>query len=127
MNITIKNVFEVLGVLLVVLFLIGAVFNLLVRLDASTSDSISLQANTSAYAAASVVEQSSVSGTSFVLSAAQKQALMSLGLEAGAVPSVITVEQEACFVSVLGAEKAEAIKTGDIPSNFDFFRLKKCI
>jgi hypothetical protein len=68
-----------------------------------------------------------VSGTSFVLSAAQKQALMSLGLEAGAVPSVITVEQEACFVSVLGAEKAEAIKTGDIPSNFDFFRLKKCI
>lgn len=63
----------------------------------------------------------------FKLSEAQKQALISFGIDPATVPSSISADQEACFVSVLGETRVSEIKTGAVPSALEFFRAKTCI
>lgn len=63
----------------------------------------------------------------FQLSAAQKQALVSFGIDPATVPSSISATQETCFVSVLGEARVSEIKAGAVPSAFEFFKAKTCI
>ncbi|MEY3784045.1 MAG: hypothetical protein RLZZ230_367 [Candidatus Parcubacteria bacterium] len=63
----------------------------------------------------------------FVLSEAQKQALINLGLNPATVPSTIDPKQEACFVEVLGKTRVEEIKSGAVPGAIEFVKAKACI
>jgi hypothetical protein len=76
----------------------------------------------------STTDTSAGAGTSgFQLSDAQKQALIDLGIDPASVPSTISAEQEACFVSVLGAARVAEIKAGAVPSTIELLRAKSCI
>ncbi len=63
----------------------------------------------------------------FVLSPAQKQALISFDIDPASVPSSISTEQETCFTGVLGASRVTEIKAGAVPSALEFFKAKACI
>jgi len=63
----------------------------------------------------------------FALSEAQKQALVSVGIDPSAVPDSISAEQEACFVSTLGESRVAEIKTGAVPNALEFLKAKGCI
>jgi hypothetical protein len=66
-------------------------------------------------------------GGSFQLSDAQRQALISFGIDPASVPSSINAEQEACFVGVLGEARVFEIKDGAVPSGIEFLKAKACI
>lgn len=63
----------------------------------------------------------------FILSEAQKQALVSFGIDPASVPTTISSEQEVCFTGVLGGSRVAEIKTGAVPSALEFFKAKSCI
>jgi hypothetical protein len=65
--------------------------------------------------------------TGFQLSEEQKQALADLGIDPDAVPTTISAEQEACFVSALGASRVSEIKAGAVPNPFEFMKAKSCV
>lgn len=62
-----------------------------------------------------------------VLSDAQEKALETFGIDPAKVPTSITPEQEACFTSILGAERVAQIKAGDTPTATEYFKAKSCI
>lgn len=53
----------------------------------------------------------------------QAEALESVGL----TPSSISADQEACFVRILGQERVDAVKAGDVPSASEFFSARECL
>lgn len=63
----------------------------------------------------------------FELTAAQKEALASYGIDPNSISTTITAEQEACFVDVLGAPRVAEIRNGAVPSGFEFVRAQSCI
>ncbi len=71
-------------------------------------------------------DASTVNGE-FYLSDQQKQALTSFGIDPTAVPSTINLEQENCFVSVLGEARVNQIKSGAVPNAMEFLKAKACI
>lgn len=66
-------------------------------------------------------------GGSFQLSEAQKQALVSFGIDPTNIPNSISAEQETCFVGALGQARVVEIKAGAVPSGIEFFKAKGCI
>ena len=70
---------------------------------------------------------SATTSTPFVVTAAQKQALIKYGISSSSVPATISVTQEACFVKVLGAERVAEIKGGAVPSLIEFAKAKGCL
>lgn len=126
MNKTVTVVFVVLGGLFVVLLLIGAGYFL------SVTQSDNTARYTASSAAVTANEMSSTSGETaseetFTLTASQKQALSSFGIDPATVPSSISAAEEACFVAELGVDRVADIKAGGIPSAIDFFKAKNCI
>ena len=73
------------------------------------------------------VDVSATESSSFTLSDAQKQALVSFGIDPASVPSTISAEMEACFVRALGAPRVVEIKAGAVPGALEFFKAKSCI
>lgn len=71
-------------------------------------------------------DASTVNGE-FYLSDQQKQALTSFGIDPTAVPSTINLEQENCFVSLLGEARVDEIKNGAVPNAMEFIKAKACI
>ncbi len=63
----------------------------------------------------------------FVLTAAQKQALINFGVSTSSVPTTVSVTQEACFVAALGVSRIVEIKAGAVPSLAEFAKVKGCI
>ncbi len=63
----------------------------------------------------------------FNLSPAQKEALINLGISPESVPDSISVEQEQCFVNVLGESRVAEIRAGAVPGAIEFFKAKSCI
>jgi len=63
----------------------------------------------------------------FNLSAAQRQALINLGVSPDSIPTSLSYEQEQCFVGVLGEARVDEIKAGAIPGPLEFMRAKACI
>lgn len=66
-------------------------------------------------------------GGGFTLSPAQKQALVNVGIDPGAVPNSISAEQESCFVGVLGEARVGEIRNGAVPNAIEFAKAKSCI
>ncbi len=65
--------------------------------------------------------------TGFTLSAAQKSALTSLGIDPTTVPSTISAAQEVCFVETLGSARVSEIKAGAVPNAIELLKAKPCI
>jgi len=63
----------------------------------------------------------------FELSNAQIEALIDLGVDPDDIPNSISAEQEMCMIEALSEERAQEIKTGDIPSMLEFAQLRSCI
>lgn len=63
----------------------------------------------------------------FTLSDGQKQALSSLGIAPESIPGEITASQVSCFESTLGVERVAEIRSGAIPSTFEFLKAKGCL
>jgi len=62
-----------------------------------------------------------------LLSPAQEKTLETFGVNPASIPSSITPEQEACFISVLGEARVQEIKAGDSPTATEMFNAKGCI
>lgn len=63
----------------------------------------------------------------FQLSEEQRQAIISIGIDPSSVPSSISVDQEVCFVGILGESRVAEIKAGAVPSTLEFLKAKSCI
>ncbi len=63
----------------------------------------------------------------FALSEAQKQALVSFGIDPASVPASVSIEQEACFVAALGESRVAEVKAGAVPNALEFYKAKGCI
>lgn len=62
-----------------------------------------------------------------LLSGSQEKALETFGIDPASVPSEITPEQEACFVSILGEARVAEIKAGATPTMAEYLKAKGCI
>ena len=60
------------------------------------------------------------------MTAAQAEALNSVGLDASAAQS-FTPEQIACFESLLGAPRVAEIKAGAVPTMAEFYTVRGCL
>ena len=63
----------------------------------------------------------------FQLSDAQRQSLISAGVDPSQVPANVTSTQEACFADVLGDVRVAEIKSGAVPSSIEFLKAKSCL
>lgn len=133
-NIT-TQFFVTFGVIFLILMVIGLYFLLTDapgKQEASTlqqnNDALVTSADTNSDTA-TTTDGPSTDETSggFELSNAQVEALISLGISPDAVPSSITIEQENCFIGVLGEARVEEIKAGAVPNTLELVRAKTCI
>lgn len=60
------------------------------------------------------------------LSAEQESALETIGINPANVPSSITPEMEACFITKLGTTRVAEIKAGATPSASEVFTTRSC-
>lgn len=61
------------------------------------------------------------------LSESQEKTLKTFGIDPAKVPTTITPEQEACFVSKIGAGRVAEIKAGASPTAAEYFASKECM
>lgn len=73
----------------------------------------------------SVSESSTTSGIN--LSNTQKKVLELVGVDPETLPTKLTPEQEACFVSTLGQDRVDDIVAGAAPTAAEFLKAKHCI
>lgn len=134
------QIFVTLGVIFLILILIGVYFfvtdpyglkPLIFGGSVPTqSTSVSAQSeseNTSENSDGSASDEEEASAGGFELSDAQVEALISLGIDPASVPSSISAEQEACFVSALGEERVAEIRVGAVPSALELLKAESCI
>lgn len=76
---------------------------------------------------ASTSDTTATTDTTFTLSAAQKQALVGLGIDPNSVPETVSAEQVLCFEGKLGAPRVAEIRTGAVPSTFELIKVKSCV
>ncbi|OGY90759.1 MAG: hypothetical protein A3B30_02420 [Candidatus Komeilibacteria bacterium RIFCSPLOWO2_01_FULL_52_15] len=62
-----------------------------------------------------------------LLSPAQEQALIKIGVDPAKLPTTITPQMEACFVQTLGQKRVDEIKKGAPPTPVDFFAARACL
>lgn len=65
--------------------------------------------------------------TPFVLSDAQKAALIKFGISTTSIPTSITVDQSACLDTQLGTARAAEFKAGAVPTATEFAKVQTCI
>lgn len=118
------NIFFVaLGIIFFGILIVGALFFILdpyqIRpmLTEITTGSETTETNT----------ETSVTDKNPALSDSQEKALEKFGIDPATIPSSITAEQEACFVSKLGEARVAEIKAGDSPTATEYFKAKDCI
>lgn len=63
----------------------------------------------------------------FTLSQAQKDALISLGVDPARAPSSISGAQQNCLIANLGEQKFASFKNGAVPTVLDYMQVKKCL
>lgn len=61
-----------------------------------------------------------------LLNTTQEAALEAVGINPATLPTSISDEQEACFLTLLGTERVEAIKTGATPTASEVFATREC-
>jgi hypothetical protein len=74
----------------------------------------------------STTEINSTSDENPILSPDQEKTLRSYGINPVSLPSTITPEMQACFVSKLGSTRVAEIKNGSAPTASDYFAAKSC-
>jgi hypothetical protein len=137
------QIFVTLGVIFLICIVVGAYFFVsdplnLKPLIFGTTVSVQREAKNPPATTGSLtgtVTETSAEGTrervqtegGFTLSPAQKQALVAFGIDPATVPSSMSLEQETCFVGVLGEARVGEIKAGAVPSAIEFFKAKGCI
>lgn len=131
MNKFISGSLMALGVLFIIVLLIGLGFYVSMSMKSEAvpfSTSVPKQTQTQNSDTNDTASTPSPAvNTPFVLSAAQRQALSTFGIDPNTVPSSITPAQEACFTAKLGSERVSEIKSGATPSAMDFFKVKACL
>lgn len=65
--------------------------------------------------------------TTFTLSDDQTKALVMFGIDPKSVPSSITLDQQECLITQLGAQRFYEIKDGAVPNGVDFLKAKSCM
>ena len=135
-NITLQ-VLAAFGVVLMVLLIIGILlfatdtYGVRTLFTGSSAPAHSSSASPSATGSDSAPEILTGTVTSasdgFELSAAQVEALVSLGIDPSAVPTTISAEQETCFVNQLGIDRVQEIKAGAVPSAWEFMQAESCL
>lgn len=114
------KIFVTLGVVFLFLLLVGGYFYV--------TDEVDFKPMIFGTKAVEVQNDNSSPATGgFQLSAAQKQALIAVGIDPGKVPSSIDANQEACFEAALGEARVGEIKAGAVPSATEFLKAKSCI
>ncbi len=140
MKTIITRIFVTLGIIFLVLIFIGAYFFIVDPYDLKPllfgSDPVktipqdTTKTPTTTTTATGTSEDTSptiqASG-GFELSEAQKQALISFGIDPTTVPTSINTEQEACFTGALGVSRVAEIKAGAVPNALEFLKAKSCI
>jgi hypothetical protein len=61
------------------------------------------------------------------LTPGQRQMLATLGIDEADLPATLTPELEACFVAKLGADRVEAIKSGETPTVVEGMKAATCL
>lgn len=129
-----NNFFVVLGVIFLVVILLAAYFfvtdpyNLKPLIFGSSQTTTSTEGNNKKASDDSTTAKPTAEGVvGFQLTEAQKQALVSLGIDPASVPATISAEQEACFVAALGESTVNEIKAGAVPNVIEFAKAKSCI
>lgn len=69
----------------------------------------------------------SIKTTNPLLTPAQEQALQKIGVDPAKLPTTITPQMEACFVSSLGQKRVDEIKKGASPTPADYFAARSCL
>jgi hypothetical protein len=90
------------------------------RVDDDVSSGQSVESNPSATSDAGTTAESSG------VTAAQAEALTSVGLDASAAQS-FTPEQISCFEGLLGATRVSEIKAGAVPTMAEFYTVRSCM
>ncbi len=120
------------GVILVILILVGMVF-FIANSGGSKSTVVNTQSNTAPTENTGTPENGASTATegdgsmAITLSAEQRSALSTFGIDPNTIPSTISAEQVACFEAELGVARVAEIRAGDSPSAMDFFKAKSCI
>jgi hypothetical protein len=61
------------------------------------------------------------------LTTKQEDVLKSVGIDPKDIPTEITSEQEKCAIEALGEDRANEIKSGDMPTITEILKLKGCL
>lgn len=72
-------------------------------------------------------EQSAAPASTDWLTPAQRQVLSTLGIDESALPTTLTPELEACFVTKIGTDRVDAIKGGDTPTLIEGMKAMACL
>lgn len=77
--------------------------------------------------AATARASAGASSASDWLSPEQRRTLSMLGIDESKLPTSLTPELEACFVTAIGEVRVEAIKTGDSPTVVEGMKAMTCL
>lgn len=128
-----NNFFVTLGVLFVLILIALAYFFITDPYNLKPMLFGSPAATQTQKTAPPVETQSNASSTpieadsTFILSDAQKQALINLGIDPATVPTTINPVQVLCFEEKLGAPRVAEIRTGSVPTTFELLKVKSCV
>jgi len=96
--------------------------------DAAVIDTVPATSTTEPSAPSSVSPtKTSQTAERTPVSAAQAEALKTIGIDAAAIPTTFTQAQLSCFVKVLGQARVAEITAGAVPTAAEFFSARTCI
>lgn len=134
MNTSSNGVFTVIAIIIVFLIGIGLYLSFagttttvpVTMTATSTTPAPTPQPSTVVTTSTTTTTAPSTTTRPFVLTAAQKQALISAGVSSTSIPATVSIAQEACFVAALGVSRIVEIKAGAVPTLAEFAKVKTC-
>lgn len=92
-----------------------------------TTETVASSTSTNAQSPAEANAETTEEDKNPILNSTQENALEIIGVDPASLPTSITPEQEACFVSILGQTRVDEIKAGNLPTATEFFQARGCI
>lgn len=136
MKAILTKIFVTLGVIFTLLLIVVAYFfiadpynlrPILFGAGGGVQTSLSSEVASDALGDAGASTTTPLAGTGFTLSSPQRQALIEMGIDPSSVPTQVSVQQETCFVEMLGADRVKEIKAGAVPNGIELLKAKSCI
>lgn len=78
-------------------------------------------------ASTTVATTTAATSTPFMLSDAQKAALIKFGISTTSIPTTITMDQQICLDTQLGASRSAEFRAGAVPTAIEFAKVQTCI